>query len=177
MRPTLQAQGGWLAHVSSIPLGDEDASVSHGPTYAVALGLEIEERLQILARWQQVFARLRGEDQALNGRVDMRSLTLSPRVALRPRDALVRPWIEGGIGWYRGSGAVKAAEPQSSTMPKGTTWSLDTTRDGLGLAVGGGIDLRLTRIVTLVVELRYQRAGEFGALTPLFGFQLEPPAD
>jgi len=194
----LDLAGGALAVPSSVRPGlgkgfgfsccEAEASRSHfesGGSYAVGVGYALTERLELTGHFHQSFPGY--EPRTLGVRfatgeptfrvpvtkadLEILSATVGARFYLLPSTWRARPWLVSQLGWYRATLELRAplcGGPESSC----TNGDGDEVDDGFGINVGGGVDLAVTRWLSLGLDLRYHNAltvlGGFDFVTTLF---------
>lgn len=87
------------------------------------------------------------------------SVTAGPRYAFRDKDAVVRPFAVGQLGYY-----VVGVD---TSVPTGGLFDFlgpDETDDGFGFNVGGGVDVYPLRWLSVGADVRYHRAFVFGGV-------------
>ena len=69
-------------------------------------------------------------------------------------DGRVRPWLVGQVGWYRASGSVS----DCYLFCGGDDEHKSREDDAFGLNVGAGVDVAVTDLVSLGLDVRYHDA-------------------
>jgi len=160
----------------------------HGGSYAVGLGYALSDCLEVHGDFQQSLPGYDVENLVIpnprlrttfsvpvtKSALDIFSFSVGGRFYLRSSTSTVRPWLGCQIGWYRGTIHLRGplcGGPESST-PCLTQNLMDQVNDGVGINAGGGVDVAVTRWLSLGLDLRYQNAltvfGGFDYVTTLF---------
>jgi hypothetical protein len=173
--PKLSAQGGWMPYSSPIDIdGDTRLHAKPAPTYAVGLGWPFGDALEVFARWQQVTTAVEVHaSPASAGNLDAFSLTFGARYLFLDRDEVLRPWLDVGAGWYRGSVRIGRQNMSRTSGGNAIKESIVGRGDAAGVTAAAGVDFRLSRPLSLMVEVRYNWASDIDFVTPLAGFSLD----
>jgi opacity protein-like surface antigen len=166
----------WAVHLpkSSPDLHEPgDARFDTGGSYAVGGSYLLTDRFELGGQFQHSLSR--GVDAfTVPGRrpteavprnltskptLDVFSFTVGPRIHLLPANYRVRLWFVGQAGWYRVEGAVDegAVFHDFPYAPNGSHIRHSGADNGFGFNVGGGIDMRVTRLVAVGADIRYHR--------------------
>jgi hypothetical protein len=105
----------------------------------------------------------------VDSELDVFSLTAGGRFHLTPPARRVRPWVVGELGWYHATASVD--EPFCGRTTGGAPLTYyDGSGDGVGLNAGGGLDLALTDMLSVGLDVRYHHAfvlGDFRFVTTM----------
>jgi opacity protein-like surface antigen len=158
---TARAEAGWRLDVQAgafVPTSDVDlrssrvdvdADLGAGLSLVVGGGYELGDWVELTAQFQTAgTTELFAEDSA-----GLLSFTPGARVFFLPRERRIRPWIGSQIGWYRVRG-----EFNDEFLFDDPDDDVSRTDDSFGINAGGGFDVRVTRRVSLGLDIRYHNA-------------------
>src|SRR5262245_32681331 len=144
----IDAEGGASVPITNVDIGEEQFRPNAGPSFTIGGGYAPTKYLELGAQFQNSFA---VDSWFGDESVDVYSFTAGPRVYLLP-DGPVQPWLIGQIGWYRASGSVDDCFIYCDSEHQ------SREDDTFGLNVGGGVDMPVTDLVSLGVDVRYNNA-------------------
>jgi len=177
----------WAVHLPNSALGHSpdlhqpgDARFDTGGTYALGASYVLSNHFEVGGQFQHSLSRqvdrltipTRFPETVPKGltakpALDVFSVTAGTRVHLLPQDRRVRPWLIGQVGWYRARAEVTellgpAQLPCGAPINCFPVGTLRIRRsggdDGFGFNVGGGVDVALTRLLSVGADVRYHRA-------------------
>jgi len=142
-------EGGAIVPTSDVSLNDGTTlDLGAGGSWAIGAGYLFGDHFELGGQFQQGFS---GFDIGVaENSLNVISLTGGGRFYPLPKGR-VRPWLVTQIGWYRARGEI-------GIIGIGTS----DTEDTFGLNTGGGLDVHITDLVSLGVDVRYHNA--FNAL-------------
>ena len=128
---------------------DIDTRLDAGLSIVVGGGFELGDWIELTAQLQTAgTADIFDENSA-----GVISFTPGARFFVLPRGSLFRPWLGGGLGWYRVSGDFNR-----DFLFNFRDDDVSRTDDSFGINVGGGVDWRITHRVSLGLDIRYHNA-------------------
>jgi len=148
---------------------DDGGSYALGAAYAIGNHFELGGQFQHALSRQAHRLRLPGgpfstTTATANPALDVFSVTVGGRVHLLPPERRVRPWLVGQLGWYRATAEVdeRTGPPSlSGCVPHcplaGLRLHHSGSDDGLGVNVGGGVDVALNQLISVGIDVRWHR--------------------
>jgi opacity protein-like surface antigen len=157
----LDTEGGAMIRASSIGFSGRTVDADTAGSFAFGGGYSLNDYVELGGQFQQSIS-----VQIFDDSFDVSTVTAGARVYLLPQGR-VRPWLVGQIGWYR----VDASLVNCVFFCNGNEHD-DRVDNSFGLNVGGGLDVAVSKLISLGVDVRYHDAvsafGGTGFVTSMF---------